>query len=346
MARDMDVDVAAGVEMPRSFGSARRAEWPSEMWHESVELECGGVFLSLVSNVGDRKPGMTDFFLVGELIPRPQLNDDLNDFTSASAAHMTVTNTWMNTHTELEFPTVPVVWFNTVLYDDNGKTIVQKLWVIELMDCGLVQDDIRARMKAGGSLVDLMTPMTSTVASVVDSLVAPWEVSLVAPMASMMAPLAPLVASMASMASMLEALDWLKRLTAESKSDDEQVDGWTHKFREELIAGLTLKIDGERADGLTHKIREELIAELIFLDGVVQVVTWARTKTVESLVDSMALMALIASTVAMMVASMMATMVAPMASSRSKEEKTARGDRAVPRKDARMAHDATVQQWR
>ena len=28
MARDMDVDVAAGVEMPRSFGSARRAEWP------------------------------------------------------------------------------------------------------------------------------------------------------------------------------------------------------------------------------------------------------------------------------------------------------------------------------
>ena len=28
MARDMDVDVAAGVEMPRTFGSARRAEWP------------------------------------------------------------------------------------------------------------------------------------------------------------------------------------------------------------------------------------------------------------------------------------------------------------------------------
>ena len=29
MARDIDVDVAAGVEMPRSFDSARRAEWPS-----------------------------------------------------------------------------------------------------------------------------------------------------------------------------------------------------------------------------------------------------------------------------------------------------------------------------
>ena len=58
----------------------------------------GGVFLSLVFNVGDLKPGMTDFFRVGELIPRPQLTDDLNDFTSASAAYMTLTNTWMNTH--------------------------------------------------------------------------------------------------------------------------------------------------------------------------------------------------------------------------------------------------------
>ena len=61
-------------------------------------------------NVGDLKPGMTDFLRLGELIPRPSLTDDLNDFTSASAAHMTVTNTWMNTHTELEFPTVLVVW--------------------------------------------------------------------------------------------------------------------------------------------------------------------------------------------------------------------------------------------
>ena len=28
MAVGMDVDVAAGVEMPRTFGSARRAKWP------------------------------------------------------------------------------------------------------------------------------------------------------------------------------------------------------------------------------------------------------------------------------------------------------------------------------
>ena len=159
-------------------------------------------------SVGDLKPGMTDFFLVGELIPRPQLSDDLKDFTSASAAHMTVTNTWMNTHTELEFPTVPVVWFNTVLCDDNGKTIVQKLWVIEQMDCGragLVQDDIRARVKAGESLVDLMAPMTSTMASMVDSLVAPLEVSVVAPMASV-------VASMASMGWLRWWLRWLRGL--------------------------------------------------------------------------------------------------------------------------------------
>ena len=27
MAAGMDVDVAAGVEIPRTFGSARRAEW-------------------------------------------------------------------------------------------------------------------------------------------------------------------------------------------------------------------------------------------------------------------------------------------------------------------------------
>ena len=141
----------------------------------------GGVFLSLISllNVGDVKPGMTDFFLVVEWIPRPQLTDDMNDSTCASAVHMMVTNTWMNTHThtELEFPTVPVFWFNTVLCDDNGKTIEQKLWVSEQVDCGragLVQVD-----KAGESLVDLMAPMTSTVVSMVASMVASMGASMV-----------------------------------------------------------------------------------------------------------------------------------------------------------------------
>ena len=59
------------------------------------------------------------------------------------------------------------------------------------------------------------------------------------------------------MTLMVEALDWLTLMTAESKSDDERVDGWTHKIREERADGLTMRIDGERADGLTHKIREE-----------------------------------------------------------------------------------------
>ena len=59
----------------------------------------GVVFVSLISCVVDLEPGMTDCFHVGELILRPHLTDDLNVFMSASAAHLTVTNTWMNTHT-------------------------------------------------------------------------------------------------------------------------------------------------------------------------------------------------------------------------------------------------------
>ena len=125
--------------------------------------------------------------------------------------------------------------------------------------------------------------------------------------------MAPVVASMASMASMVEALDRLKRMTAESRSDDERADGWTHKIREGRVDGLSTRIDGEWADGLTHKIREVLTVGWTLLDGMVQVVTWARTKGVASLVNSMTLMAWIASTMALMVASMMATM-APMAS--------------------------------
>ena len=56
---------------------------------------------------------------------------------------------------------------------------------------------------------------------------------------------------MASMASMVASLDWLKLMTAEPKSGDERVDGWTHKIREERADGLTFKIDG-RADGWTQ----------------------------------------------------------------------------------------------
>ena len=146
MAAGMEVDVAGGLEMPRTFGSVVTCRMALQRCGTKVLSwnVAGDVFLSLVSSVGDLKPGMTDFFHVGELILRPQLTDDLNDFMSASAAHMTVTNTWMNTHTELELPTVPVVWFNTALCEDIDKTIVQKLWMLEQMDCGragLVQEE-------------------------------------------------------------------------------------------------------------------------------------------------------------------------------------------------------------
>ena len=67
----------------------------------------GFVFVSLISNVVDLEPGMTDCFHVGELILGLQLTDDLNDLMSASAAHLTVTYTWMNTHTELKLPADP-----------------------------------------------------------------------------------------------------------------------------------------------------------------------------------------------------------------------------------------------
>ena len=60
------------------------------------------------------------------------------------------------------------------------------------------------------------------------SRVGDWWMASVASMATVetvvsMASLAP-VASMAPMASMVEALDWLKRVTAESKSDDDDTD--------------------------------------------------------------------------------------------------------------------------
>ena len=200
------------------------------------------------------------------------------------------------------------------------------------MDCGragLIQDDAEVGMQA---LVDLMASMTFKVALMATSWLAPMEASMVASMASMvasmasmasvvapMASMASMVASMASLASMVETLDWLKRMTAESRSDGERADGWT---REELTVGWTLSVD------------------------VVQVVTWAtRTKRGASLVDSVALMAWIASTLALTVTLMMATMEASMASSRSKEETTEKGDRAGLKgkcQNERRCHGSTM----
>ena len=240
--------------------------------------------------------------------------------------------------------------------------------VIEQMDCGRagwIQDDAEAGMQGGESLVDLMAPMTLKVALMAASWLAPMEASMVAPMASMVAPMAPMasvvapmasmasmvaptapvVASMASLASMVETLDWWKRMTAEYRSVGERADGWTQKICEGRVDGLTKRIAHERADGLTHKIREELTVGWTLFVDVVQVVTWARTKRRTSLVDSMALMAWIASTLALTVTFIMATMEASMASSRSEEETTEKGDRAgLKRKcqNERRCHESTM----
>ena len=212
------------------------------------------------------------------------------------------------------------------LGDGNGQTSVQKMWVIEQMDCGragLIQDDAEAGMQAGESLVDLMAPMTFKVTLMAASWLALMEASMVAPMASM----ASMVASMASLASMVETLDWLKRMTAESRSDGERADGWTHKIRE------------GRADGLTHKIREELTVGWILFVDVVQVVTWARTKRGASLVGSVALMAWIASTLALMVTLMMATIEASVASSRRKGDRVGLKEKC---QNERRCHGSTM----
>ena len=97
---------SAGCGWLGSYGSwygRRRGRWNGKSEIRSdVEWFCqkcgtkvlssnvaGVVFGSLVSSAEDQKPGMTDFFHVGELILGPKLTDDLNDFLSVSAAHLT-----------------------------------------------------------------------------------------------------------------------------------------------------------------------------------------------------------------------------------------------------------------
>ena len=115
----MDVDVAAGVEIPRTFGSARRADWFFGDVVPFLILDVkvlswkvsGDLFLSQTSmlETGLLKPGMTDFFHVGESIPRPGTLVDTNDSLRARGLHtmvaeldLTLTNTWMNADSEQE----------------------------------------------------------------------------------------------------------------------------------------------------------------------------------------------------------------------------------------------------
>ena len=111
----------------------------------------------------DLEPGMTDCFYVGVLILGLQMTDDLNDFLTVRATHLTVTNTWMNTHTGLILHADPVLWFNSDLCGGNGKKSVQMQWVIERMACGRVgwiQNNAEIGKQAGKLLVNMLTPMT------------------------------------------------------------------------------------------------------------------------------------------------------------------------------------------
>ena len=84
----MDVDVAAGVEFPRTYGSARRAEWFfGEVVRKVLSWNvAGNEFLSqsLLLETGVLKLGMTDVFHVVELIPRPKTMKDMNEPMRAS----------------------------------------------------------------------------------------------------------------------------------------------------------------------------------------------------------------------------------------------------------------------
>ena len=62
----------------------------------------GSEFLSQSSllKTGVLKLGMTDFFHVGELIPRPKTMKGMSEPVRAPALHMMVMNAWMNPSTE------------------------------------------------------------------------------------------------------------------------------------------------------------------------------------------------------------------------------------------------------
>ena len=136
----------------------------------------GDMFLSQTSMIktGVLKPGMTDFFHVGELIPRPKTMDGMNEPMRARALHTMVTNTWMSANTEQEFCTVLESQFCEALRGNNGMTARQKLLEIEEMHCSLARV-VQTTSWALMALVASMAPI-ATMASMVAS----------------MAPLAPL----------------------------------------------------------------------------------------------------------------------------------------------------------
>ena len=154
------------------------------LWRSGAKvLSCnvaGDVFLSQTSMLKTVmvKLGMTDFFHVGKLTPRPKTIDGISEPMRACSLHTMVTNTWMNAYTKQEFCTAPESQFCQALRGNNGMTAGQKLLECEQMDCrgaGVVQTISWLRM----AVVASMVPMAS-MASMVVAPMAPmaWMVSM------------------------------------------------------------------------------------------------------------------------------------------------------------------------
>ena len=316
----------------------------------------GFVFVSLISNAVDREPGMTDCVHVGELILGLQLTGDLNDLMSASAAHLTVTFTWMNARTELKLPADPVLWLNSALCDGNGKTSVPKYRVMEQLDCGRVgwiQDAAMAGLQDEESLVIRSIPMAFEVALVTTSWLPHMETSMVAPMASMVAPMASMVAPMASMASMITPMALMVASMATLASMGEMLMWWKQMMAESQngasLASMAMLMAMMKDSMASSLSKEETTSKGVregpkskhqnrrrYHEAAMTLLVTLLASTMASMVASMASMAsmatmasmvVVASVTAMVMMTSVAAMVALLVSSRSKEETTANGDR-------------------
>ena len=161
-----------------------------------MSLETSFLSQSSLLRTGVLKLGMTDFFHLGELIPRPKTKKGANEPMRARAMHMMAINTWMNPNTELEFCTALVSQLCQILSGYNCVNVGLKLLGSEHMDCrgaGVIHATLCARMfviasmaptasmAPMASMVASMTPMMDSVASMASSMV----VALMAPMVSM-----------------------------------------------------------------------------------------------------------------------------------------------------------------
>ena len=94
------------------------------------------------SKRGVMKLGMTDFFHVGELIPRSKTMKGMSEPMRARTMHMVVINIWMNPNTEQKFCTALVSQFCQALRGYNCVNTGLKLLESEQMGCrgaGVVQ---------------------------------------------------------------------------------------------------------------------------------------------------------------------------------------------------------------